>query len=164
MVVTSISFGYISPNDYELYGIRQLGPEILRAMTDYKQQAPGLKVWIALGGWTFNDDGEDTQPVFGDLSSTHNKRQKFLDNLVKFMIEYGFDGVDFDWEYPGADDRGGHPEDAQNYVELLKETRDRFQSLRRGWGISFTAPSSYWYLQHFDIEHMMVCLTHTSYN
>ncbi len=79
-----------------------------------------------LGGWTFNDLGTDTQPVFGDLSSTHNKRQKLIDNLVEPMAEYGFDCVDFDWEYPGADDRGGHPEDAQNYVSLLEETRARF--------------------------------------
>lgn len=29
-----------------------------------------------------------------------NKRQSFIDNIVKFIAEYRLDGVDIDWEYP----------------------------------------------------------------
>lgn len=64
--------------------------------------------------------------------------------------------MDYDWEYPGAGDRGGNKTDAANYVALVEATRNHFRGLARGWGISFTAPSSYWYLRHFDIENMMV--------
>lgn len=31
-----------------------------------------------------------------------------------------------DWEYPGADDRGGNPSDTANYVELVKDLREAF--------------------------------------
>jgi len=70
-------------------------------------------------------------------------------------------------EYPGAPDRGGKKEDTKNYVELVKTLRDTFDKTGRSLGITFTAPSSYWYLKWFDLPGMMkycdwvnlVCLT-----
>lgn len=64
------------------------------------------------------------------------------------MDTYGFDGVDLDWEYPAADDRGGVEADTQNYVSLVKEIKSAFGSK---YGVSMTLPTSYWYLQHFDL-------------
>jgi len=32
------------------------------------------------------------------MVSTTAKRAKFIDNLFSFLMQYGFDGVDFDWE------------------------------------------------------------------
>lgn len=52
---------------------------------------------VALGGWTFNDNGTATQPVFSDMVSTQANRQKFIQNLFSFLREFAFDGVDFDW-------------------------------------------------------------------
>lgn len=43
------------------------------------------------------DNGTATQPVFGEISSSASNRQKFADNVVKFMNQYGFDGLDIDW-------------------------------------------------------------------
>jgi chitinase len=63
--------------------------------------------------------------------------------------------VDFDWEYPGAPDRGGKKEDTENYVFLLQAVREAFDNSDGTYGISFTAPSSYWYLQWFDLPGMI---------
>lgn len=71
---------------------------VFEELTDLKHKAPGLQIWLSLGGWTFSDNGTDTQPVFADLSSTTQKRQKFISNLASFLREWGFDGVDIDWE------------------------------------------------------------------
>jgi len=150
-----VSFGYIEPDSFEIFPMRGVTDENILAITGMKERAPGLKVWVALGGWSFSDNNTDTQGVWADLSSTPQKRVKFLVQLEKFMVYYGFDGVDYDWEYPGAHDRGGNKEDGQNYVELVKATRAYFKDNARGWGISFTAPSSYWYLRHFEIGAMM---------
>ena len=69
--------------------------------------------------------------------------------------EYELDGVDFDWEYPGAGDRGGNADDGANYALLMKEL-DAVNSKRAKMAIvSFTAPTLYWYLQHFDLQDMM---------
>ena len=63
--------------------------------------------------------------------------------------------MDFDWEYPGAPDRGGKKEDGENFTNFLKELRDAIGKEPTEYIISFTAPSSYWYLRHFDIGPMM---------
>ena len=50
-------------------------------------------------------------------------------------------------EYPGAPDRGGKEEDVENFVLLMKTLRETFSgSLRGEYGLTFTIPSSYWYV------------------
>jgi len=85
------------------------------------------------------------------MASTAGNRKKFIDSLIKFMRTYGFDGADFDWEYPGADDRGGRPGDGDNFVQLVKEMKEAFGNT---YGISVTLPASYWYLRHFKVKEM----------
>jgi GH18 family chitinase len=65
--------------------------------TSLKALHPGLKVYIAIGGWTHSNNGTIWQDVFPDLVSTSAKRAKFIGNLLSFLREYSFDGVDFDW-------------------------------------------------------------------
>jgi chitinase len=65
------------------------------------------------------------------------------------MSQYAFDEVHIDWEYPRAGDRGGIPEDGENFTALLQELKDAFN---RRYILTFTAPTSYWYLRHFDIK------------
>jgi chitinase len=151
----NVAFGYIKPSTYEVHPIKDASVAGFNSITALKQHAPGLQVWLSLGGWTFSDNDTVTQPVFGDLSSTAEKRFKFYVQLEKFMLQWGFDGVDIDWEYPAAPDRRGKPEDTENYVQLLRGMKDYFAAMGHSWGISFAAPSSYWYLRHFNIEDMM---------
>ncbi len=35
------------------------------------------------------------------MSSTFLNRKAFVDSSLDMIIEYGFDGLDMDWEYPG---------------------------------------------------------------
>lgn len=60
------------------------------------------------------------------------------------------------FRYPGAGDRGGNSDDTQNYVLLLKTSRETFYSSSHGpYGLTFTIPSSYWYLRWFDVPGML---------
>ncbi|KAL7938018.1 glycoside hydrolase family 18 protein [Trichoderma chlorosporum] len=126
--------------------------EIFHEVTDVKLRNPKLQIWVSIGGWDFFDNGTDTQPLFGTIAGSADLRSEFAARLVRFMSEYGFEGVDIDWEYPGAPDRGGHTADVRNFPLMLQAIREEFDSSGHGtWGISFTAPSSYWYLRMFDL-------------
>lgn len=60
------------------------------------------------------------------MMSTAANRDTFIKSLIAFMRNYGFDGADLDVEYPVAEDRGGRPEDKDNYVLLVKEIQGAF--------------------------------------
>jgi chitinase len=70
---------------------------LLDRFTSIKKKNSGLKTIISLGGWTFNDNDTVTQPIFGQIARDQNNRGKFITNLISFMRQYAFDGVDFDW-------------------------------------------------------------------
>ncbi|KAK3326620.1 putative chitinase [Apodospora peruviana] len=92
-----------------------------------------------------------------DLQIARNpaKRQQFASNVLHFLETYAFDGIDIDWEYPGAPDRGGSPDDIPNFVLLMKTLRATLNTSPRRLGISFTVPASYWYLRWFDVPGLL---------
>lgn len=156
----NFAFGYIAPSSYEVTPMDGATPASLFTQTadvrSLKSGLSDLKVYISLGGWTFSDNGTDTQPLFSEIASTESNRKKFANNLVDFMKKYGFDGVDIDWEYPGAPDRGGEEHDTSNFVALLKTLKETFDASIHGpYGLTFTIPSSYWYLRWFDVPGML---------
>jgi chitinase len=145
------SFGYVTPGSYMIAPMDDLKPELFEEFTALKSKNPGLKTVVALGGWTFTDPGA-TQTVFSDMVASAENRKKFIGNLMGFMRKYAFDGVDFDWEYPGAPDRGGRPDDGKNFVTFLKELDDVNNQQPEKYVVSFTVPTSYWYLRWFDLS------------
>lgn len=58
---------------------------------------------------------------------------------------------DFNREYPVAPERSGSPADYANYVSFLKNLKGALGAAGHNYGLSITIPSSYWYMQHFDI-------------
>ncbi len=121
-----------------------------------------------------NDPGP-TQTTFSDLAASEEKQDTFFESLVSFVLNNGFDGVDLDWEYPVADDRGGKPKDFDNFVTFIKRLRERLNRVPQQIGLSITLvcflptslstvlekltvtdikPASYWYLRGFDIVHL----------
>lgn len=148
----NIAFGYIN-HDFQVTNMDGLSPDVYKIVGNLKARNPSLKIMIALGGWAFSDPGT-WQSVFPTMVSSEANRATFIKNLLGFLSEYGYDGVDFDWEYPGADDRGGSDADGENYTKFLKELRAAIKASGRDYIVTFTAPTSYWYLRHFDIKGM----------
>ncbi|RDW83598.1 glycoside hydrolase family 18 protein [Aspergillus mulundensis] len=150
------AFAYVDPSTYDITTMDAATPvRIFGDITALKITNPSLKIYVSIGGWTFSDNDTVTQPVFGDIAGHSANRETFANNLLKFMDQYGFDGVDLDWEYPGAGDRGGKEEDTKNYVLLMETIRKRFTKSGRDLGLTFTAPSSYWYMRWFDLPGML---------
>ncbi|KAK2788072.1 hypothetical protein FQN52_006909 [Onygenales sp. PD_12] len=123
----------------------------------------GIKRVLSFGGWSFSTE-LDTFPIFRE-GVTDANRQSFADEVVKFIQDHNVDGVDFDWEYPGAPDIPGIPpgneDDGKNYVKFLKMVRDQ---LPEGKTLSIAAPASYWYLLGFHpIEDFEAVLDYVIY-
>ena len=89
-----------------------------------KAAHPHLRVLIAVGGWF--DSGR-----FSDVAATPAARAKFAASVRAFCLQYGFDGVDLDWEYPVvATDVNSNvrPEDGENYALLAGAIRAEFDA------------------------------------
>ncbi|KAJ5965610.1 class V chitinase, partial [Penicillium waksmanii] len=142
----NFAFTFFGPTTFEISPMSSAAAGLYKSFTALKKKSPGPETWISLGGWTINDEGNtpNTRTAFSDMASTSANRRKFIEHLQNFMQSYGFDGIDIDWEYPAADDRGGSSADTDNFVRLLKEMRSSWGT---SYGISVTLPSSYWYLQ-----------------
>ncbi|KAJ7222199.1 hypothetical protein GGX14DRAFT_301962, partial [Mycena pura] len=144
------AFALIS-SSFEIIEMTAGDSDLWKRTTALKQNLPALKVFLSIGGWTFNDP--PNQKIFSNMVASEANTNAFLSSALSVMEQYAFDGLDIDWEYPAASDRGGVPADTENYVKFMATLKSAFKE--RKYGLSFTAPSSYWYLQHFDIPGML---------
>ncbi|KAH7134489.1 chitinase [Dactylonectria estremocensis] len=74
-----------------------------------------LKVMLSIGGWTWSGN-------FPAVASSAATRSTFAKSSVTLMKDWGFDGIDVDWEYPANDT------EASNMVLLLQAIRDEMDS------------------------------------
>lgn len=112
-VVTAINYAFGRVNEAR-DGVNIENVDRLREVVALKEQNPDLKVMLALGG--------GCSEGFTDLAACDTCRVAFARDLRRIVDEYGLDGIDYDWETPGFPD--GTPEDVDNFILLLKETRD----------------------------------------
>lgn len=104
-----------------------------------------VKVMLSIGGWTWSTN-------FPAAASSAASRSAFARSAVAFVKDWGFDGIDVDWEYP-ADDT-----EAANMVLLLQAVRDELDSYAarsaRGhhFPLSIAAPAG---PDHYRKLHMM---------
>ncbi|KAD3067986.1 hypothetical protein E3N88_35866 [Mikania micrantha] len=58
------------------------------------QKNPPVKTLFSVGG------GSAGSQTFSNMASSPDLRIRFIASLIKVIDEFGFDGVDIDWEYP----------------------------------------------------------------
>lgn len=119
----------IDPNflDFVIYAFVEIdsngqlvvpAPAYLRSLVNLRDINPDLQVIAAIGGWAA--DG------FSDAALTPASRYNFARNVQNLINQYGLDGIDIDWEYPGSSAAGikSRPEDRENFTLLLTALRD----------------------------------------
>ncbi|KAK8095468.1 hypothetical protein PG999_013490 [Apiospora kogelbergensis] len=95
-------------------GNRTLGHNAYGAVKQlylHKKYNRNLKTLLSVGGFDFS-------PKFVPVAADEGRRRVFAASAVKMMADYGFDGIDLDWEYPANAEQGQH------FVLLLKACRE----------------------------------------
>ncbi|PVH81321.1 glycoside hydrolase family 18 protein [Cadophora sp. DSE1049] len=149
------SFGLISSNyKVDVSGVQDQFNKLVKMQ--------GIKRILSFGGWSFSTS-QDSYPIFRE-SVSNQIRMEFANNAAAFVQEHNLDGVDFDWEYPGAPDipglPPGSPNDGANYLSFLKLVRG---FLPREKTVSVAAPASYWYLKGFPIKEIAEVIDYIIY-
>ena len=107
-----------------------------------KQQHPHLRTLISVGGYTWSTH-------FAQAAATAQGRAALAGSCVQFMRDYGFDGVDIDWEFPNS------PAEGADYVLLLAALRDALDAAELEDGgdylLTIAAPAGPTYLANLDL-------------
>ena len=94
--LTHVIYAFLIPQKdgtlIELEKPEKLKEIVLKAHND------GAKVFIAVGGWSY--EGQPLQPVFEEVAASDEARKLLIENIVAFVHEYNLDGVELDWEHP----------------------------------------------------------------
>ncbi|KAG7425121.1 Killer toxin subunits alpha/beta [Fusarium oxysporum f. sp. raphani] len=147
------AFGSIDPKSFQVIPANTEDEKLYPQLAALKSRDAGQELWLSIGGWTFSDNGSPTATTFSDLVNADTTRQRaFFASLTLFMQTWGFSGVDIDWEYPVDHDRNGRESDFKAYPVFLKRLKAALRDYK--YGLSVTLPTSYWYLQHFDLENI----------
>merc|ERR1711892_138669 len=86
-----------------------------RRFNKLREKNPKLKTLLSIGGWN-SGSGQWSQMAIDPV-----KRKTFIESSVAFAKTFDFDGLDFDWEYPG-DRQGSDPEhDKEDFTALIQE-------------------------------------------
>ncbi|OAL62501.1 hypothetical protein A7C99_7087 [Trichophyton rubrum] len=113
---------------------------------------PNVKRIVSFGGWAYSTDAATYNIL---RSAIITNRDTFASNLAQFAEDEGIDGIDIDWEYPGAPDItvGGKPigekRDGLSYLRFLTVLK---QKMGPDKSVSIAAPASFWYLKAFPID------------
>lgn len=88
-------------------------------MYQLRKEYPHLQTILSVGGATWSSN-------FARFTSTAALRTTLASSCIKLQLDYGFDGLDVDWEFPN------NGAEANQYLELLREIRAQWNVLVDG--------------------------------
>ncbi|KIP07102.1 glycoside hydrolase family 18 protein [Phlebiopsis gigantea 11061_1 CR5-6] len=90
------------------------------------------------------------------MISSSSTRATFISSVGSTLAQYGLDGIDIDFEYPGAVERNAPATDTPNLTAFFSELRSSLPSTI----ISVAAPAGYWFLKGFEIDKIASSVTY----
>ncbi len=114
MTHINYAFGHVNKT---CDGIHIANEPRLRQILALKQQKPGLKIMLSIGGWGSGG--------FSEMAADTQKRETFAKDCRRIIKTYGLDGIDIDWEYPTSNAAGisSSPADTENFTLLMRDIR-----------------------------------------
>lgn len=116
-LLTNINYAFGHVTD-SFDGVRIDNASRLRNVVALKKKNPKLQVQLSIGGWGSGG--------FSEMAADPEKRKAFAKDCRRVMDEYGLDGIDIDWEYPGSSAGGisSSKADKDNYTLLMRDLRE----------------------------------------
>ena len=106
--------------------------------------AAGAKVYLSIGSWVMSAN-------FAEVASSASARSNFANQCAQVIQEYGFDGIDIDWEYPEYCDK-------MNFNLLLDEVRLKLNewgsTTGKTYGLTAALPCGPSNIDDIDIPHI----------
>jgi len=115
---------YVSSNVYNGFKL-QGTEERFKNVIALKKQNPSIKIVLSFTNGVANSDNKK-DGGFSAISASATYRKKFAEDCLAFIKQWGIDGIDIDWEYPGlawgaAADKAN---DTNNFTLLMKQLRE----------------------------------------
>ncbi|MDA0713193.1 MAG: glycoside hydrolase family 18 protein [bacterium] len=109
-------------------------PDAFTEIQQLKNTNSNLVTVASYGGWTWTHNDPNlslpkaTENMFHNMVSSKVNRSIFIDTSYSFLTGNGFQGVDFDWEYPGQIifPNNANFDDYANFAYLLQEYHDKY--------------------------------------
>ncbi len=118
-IVTHVCYAFAIPTAEG--GLRDLeNPDTARALIRSAHNN-GAKVLLSVGGWSYND--APLENVFMEATADDERLQRFVESILDMCDEFGFDGVDMDWEHPRVDGTS-----ARQYEALMLALSERLHA------------------------------------
>lgn len=124
---THINYAFAKLNNDQLELYEWNDKEMYSRVMKLKEQNLDLKILISVGGFTVGS------APFSKLVNDPILRENFVTMANNFLVKYGFDGLDLDWEYPQGADKS-------LFTALLRELRSSFS--KNGFLLTAAVPAS----------------------
>ena len=115
-IMTHINYAFGGVNE-TFDGVKIGNEPRFAQIVELKKVNPNLKVLLSVGGWGAGG--------FSEMASDASRRESFAKDCARIVKEYGIDGIDIDWEYPGSDMAGitASEDDTANFTLLMRDLR-----------------------------------------
>jgi chitinase len=125
----------------------------------HRVHAAGAEIYPAIGGWTLSK-------TFPAMAANATARTNFAKQCIDLIRDYGFDGIDIDWEYPGFIEHNGTAQDELNFSLLLQEVQSELTALSRRaatgsktYGLTAALPCGPSHIANIHVQHVARTLT-----
>ena len=109
---TDVIYFSLEPGDDGTLATDRFAADHRKVLAEWRTRH-GFRLLVSVGGWGRSGG-------FASMSTDDARRREFVETITGFCITHGFDGVDYDWEFPGTD------KEKEGYIDLIRDTKQAF--------------------------------------
>ncbi|WP_374684740.1 glycosyl hydrolase family 18 protein [Scandinavium hiltneri] len=115
-LISHLNYGFaVIKNGVVVMHDTEKAPELMKDLAT-RMAASGVKYMISIGGWDNSQEG-----VFEAATATAAGTERLAQSMVDYMLQWKFDGIDIDWEYP---DTEAEKNQFTSLIQLLRSKLD----------------------------------------